>query len=172
MNLETKSFDLKGALDIIKKFCLSKEIKLAVAESVSSGHLQSLFSQESEAGLFYEGGITTYSCTQKKLQLLINPELCNPCNGVSKDISQTMAKNIAKLFDVDLSLSLTGYASPLPEQNIFDLYAYGSICLHQEIIYCEKIRSERSQPEEIREDYAAILIRNCSALLASRLQGR
>lgn len=168
MNIE-ETTGLKEALDIIKRFCLSKKIKLAVAESVSSGQLQSLFSQESEAGLFYEGGLTCYNCVQKNLQLQVNIDLCNPCNGVSREISKIMAKNVAKMFDVELSMSLTGYASPLPEQNIYDLYAYGSIHLFQEIIYCEKIKSERKEPEEIREDYASKLIIKCSELLALQL---
>ena len=153
------------ALDQIKLFCFQHKIKVAVAESVSSGLLQSLFSSEKEAGLFFEGGITTYNCQQKYRHLEIPEEICDPCNGVAAEISQRMALKICNLFDCKLGLSLTGYASPIPEQNIFDLFAFGSIALNGKLIYCEKIRSNKQEPDEIREDYANILIVECSKAL-------
>ena len=112
------------ALDQIKFFCFQHKITVAVAESVSSGLLQSLFSSEEEAGLFFEGGITTYNCQQKYRHLGIPEEICDPCNGVAAEISQRMALKICSLFECKLGLSLTGYASPIPETKYF-----GLICL-------------------------------------------
>ncbi|MEX2594614.1 MAG: CinA family protein [Anditalea sp.] len=160
---------VSSALDIIKQFCSTHKINLAVAESVSSGLLQSLFSSEAEAGLFYHGGLTTYNCQQKARHLEIPQEICDPCNGVAADVSQRMALKICSLFDCTLGLSLTGYASPIPEQNIFELFAFGSIALDGEIIYCEKIKSNKQKPDEIREDYARILVVECSEILKLKL---
>src|SRR5690606_31215548 len=91
--------------------------------------------------------------------------ICDPCNGVAVEISQRMALKICSMFDCKLGLSLTGYASPIPEQNIFDLFAFGSIALNGKLIFSEKIRSNKQDPDEIREDYAKILIVECSKLL-------
>jgi PncC family amidohydrolase len=156
---------VKSALDVIKQFCFRQKITLVVAESVSSGLLQSLFSSEEEAGMFYQGGLTTYNCQQKARHLDIPQEICDPCNGVAAEVAQKMALRVCILFDSTLGLSLTGYASPIPEQNIFDLFAFGSIALDGEIIFTDKIRSEKQQPDEIREDYANILVLECARIL-------
>src|SRR5690554_67260 len=79
------------ALDAIKQFCFDHALTVAVAESVSSGFLQLLFSSEAQAGLFFQGGITTYNCRQKSRHLGIPQEICEPCNGVATEISQRMA---------------------------------------------------------------------------------
>lgn len=157
------------ALDQIKLFCFQHNITVAVAESVSSGLLQSLFSSEKEAGLFFEGGITTYNCQQKYRHLEIPKEICDPCNGVDAEISQRMALKICNFFDCKLGLSLTGYASPIPEQNIFDLFAFGSIALNGKLIYCEKIISNEQEADDIRKDYANILIVECAKILKLQL---
>lgn len=153
------------ALDRIKQFCFGHTLGVAVAESVSAGFLQSLFSSEEEAGLFFEGGMTTYNCRQKQRFLDIPTEICDPCNGVEEEISRRMALKICDLFDCSIGLSLTGYASPIPEQGIFDLYAYGAIAVHGKVIYCEKIISEKDSQDGIRKDYAEILITACAKIL-------
>lgn len=176
MTQENKNFmdlnknKVSTELDIIKQFCTKNNITVAVAESVSSGLLQSLFSSELEAGMFYQGGLTTYNCHQKARHLGIPQEICDPCNGVAADISQRMALKICNLFDCTLGLSLTGYASPVPEQNILDLYAFGSVALDGEIIYCKKIKSDKQEPDEIREDYARILVVECAEILKLKLK--
>lgn len=160
--------EVSQALDRIKQFCFENELGVAVAESVSSGFLQSVFSSEAEAGLFFEGGMTTYNCQQKQRFLDIPFEICDPCNGVDEEISKRMALKICDLFNCSIGLSLTGYASPIPEQGIFELYAYGAIALHGKVIYCDRIISEKENPDEIRKDFANILITACGKILDSR----
>lgn len=162
--------EVNTALDIIKQYCFTNNLAVAVAESVSSGVLQSLFSSEAEAGLFFEGGITTYSCRQKYRHLEIPFEICDPCNGVDEEISRRMALKVCSLFDCKIGLSLTGYASPIPEQNIHDLFAFGSIALDGKVIFCEKIKSNEYHPDKIREDYAKILISECADILNRKPQ--
>lgn len=153
------------ALDDIKQFCFDHDITAAVAESVSSGYLQMLFSSEAQAGLFFEGGITTYNCRQKARHLGIPQEICDPCNGVAMEISQRMALAVCDVFDAKLGLSLTGYASAIPEQPIYDLFAFGTVALNGKIIFCNKLVSTRQNPDEIREDYAKMLILECAKAL-------
>ncbi len=153
------------ALDAIKQFCFAHDLTLAVAESVSSGFLQVLFSSEKEAGLFFEGGITTYSCKQKARHLEIPFDICDPCNGVTLEISQRMALKVCDVFDSKIGLSLTGYASPIPEQHIYELFAFGSVVLNGEVVFSERIISAKQDPDEIREDYAKMLIAECAKVL-------
>ncbi len=156
---------VSAALDAIKQFCFDQDITVAVAESVSSGFLQLLFSTEAQAGLFFEGGITTYNCLQKERHLGIPREICDPCNGVDIGISQRMALTVCDIFDAKLGLSLTGYASPIPEQNIYDLFAFGTVALDGKVIFSDKLVSAQQDPDEIREDYAKILVLECAKAL-------
>lgn len=167
-NAVPSSVEVNAALDYIKNYCFEHKLSIAVAESVSSGVLQSLFSSEEKAGLFFEGGITVYNCKQKHHHLGISQETCRPCNGVSAGIARQMALNVCELFKCRLGLSLTGYASPLPEEDIFDLFAFGSIALDGEIIYCDEIRADKQDPDELRADYAKILISECAKSLAKK----
>jgi PncC family amidohydrolase len=157
--------EVSQALDVIKEFCFAHQLGVAVAESVSAGYLQSFFSSEAKAGLFFEGGMTTYNCQQKQRFLDIPFEICDPCNGVDEEISRRMALKICDLFECSIGLSLTGYASPIPEQGIFDLYAFGAIALHGKVVYCQKIISDKDAADGIRKDYAKILITACAKIL-------
>lgn len=153
------------ALDIIKGFCFDHQLSLAVAESASSGFLQVLFSSEKQAGLFFEGGITTYSCKQKARHLDIPFNICEPCNGVAVEIAQRMALKVCDVFDAKIGLSLTGYASPIPEENIYELFAYGAVALNGKVILAEKLISDKEDADGIREDYAKRLIVACAKAL-------
>lgn len=160
--------EVRAALDFIKQYCMENKLTVAVGESVSSGLLQALFSSEKEAGLFFEGGITTYSCKQKERHFGIPQEICDPCHGVSEEISQRIALKTCDLFACKLALSLTGYASPIPEENVQELFAYGTVVLDGEVRYSGKIESGNNQPEEIRADYANFIVVTCARILRDR----
>src|SRR5690606_37649907 len=157
------------ALDIIKQFCFDHQISVAVAESASSGFLQVLFSSEKQAGLFFEGGITTYSCKQKARHLDIPFDICDPCNGIALEIAQRMALKVCDVFDAKIGLSLTGYASPIPEQNIYDLFAFGSVALNGHVVLTQKLISDKDDPDQIREDYAKMLVVACAKVLNAEI---
>lgn len=157
------------ALNAIKHFCFEHNISVAVAESASSGFLQVLFSSEKEAGVFFEGGITTYSCKQKARHLDIPFDICDPCNGVALEIAERMALKVCDVFDAKIGLSLTGYASPIPEQNIYELFAYGAVALNGRVVVTEKLISDKDDPDEIREDYAKMLIVACAKALKAEI---
>lgn len=158
--------DQQQALEIIRSFCLKKNKTLAVAESVSSGELQRLFGSAEQAGLFFQGGLTVYNCRQKHRHLSISEDACGPCNGVSLEVAREMAEHACSFFDCDLTRSLTGYASPIPELDIYDLHAFGAIFLDGELKYCGRIESKGNGPDEIRTDYAVQLLVRCGEIIA------
>ena len=63
----------KATLDVIKDHMLSKENTIAVAESVTSGLIQSAFASIEDASRFYRGGITAYNMGQKYRHLFVEP---------------------------------------------------------------------------------------------------
>ncbi len=156
------TLELNNALESIKKFCISTEAGIAVAESVTSGLLQNMLGSTEEASRFFEGGITTYNCIQKMDHLLIPYSECSPCKGIALEIANKMAIGICDAFNTNIGLSLTGYASPIPELEIYDLFAYGAIAHNGKIIFSEKLKTIKENPEEIKIDYCIQLLVACS----------
>lgn len=132
----------KEHIAAIKEFMVSNGHTLAVAESVTSGHLQAAISLASEASNFFHGGITAYNLGQKSRHLHVNPIHANSCNCVSETVADEMARHAIALFSSDWSIAITGYASPVPEMGIRDLFAYYAICFRGDVVHRAKAESE------------------------------
>ncbi len=165
MKIELPKEEINHSLQVIKEYCLSREASIAVAESVSTGMLQNIIGSAKGAMLFYEGGITTYNCDQKLEHLKIPYEDCNPYKGISQRIAEKMAVEVCKLFNCEIGLSLTGYAAPVPERDLTDLFAYGAIVLNGEVIFSRKMHSKKSNPEEVKAGYCKEILNACESLL-------
>jgi nicotinamide-nucleotide amidase len=141
-------------LNDIKDFLKAGKQTLSVAESVTSGHLQAAFSAADEASFFFQGGITTYNIGQKARHLKIEPIYAEQCNCISPEVSIQMALQCQKMFSSNYSIGITGYASPLPEKRIFELFAFYAISLDGTIKDSGKIISEKSEPVDVQVDYS------------------
>ncbi|RFM26850.1 CinA family protein [Deminuibacter soli] len=112
----------------IKTYLTNAHQTIAVAESVTSGHLQAAFSQAEGAALFYQGGITVYNLGQKARHLMIEPIEAEACNCVSENVAIQMALQVAHNFTASYGIGITGYAATMPEKGVNELYAYYAIC--------------------------------------------
>ena len=137
---------------ISKHLCKRKE-KLAIAESVTGGDIQSALSVAENAMQFFEGGIVTYTLEQKVRHLNVNREEALRCNCVSGDIAGQMAKGVAALFHTEWGIAITGYASPVPEKGIFNLFAWLGIVYKENAILVEQIIAEDSNEDSVRRHY-------------------
>jgi PncC family amidohydrolase len=106
----------------VGKTLYERQQTVAVAESVTSGQLQTFLSLPDHAMDFFQGGITAYNLGQKTKHLNVDPIHAFACNCVSEKIAETMARNVMTQFNSDWGIGITGYASPVPEKNIEDLY--------------------------------------------------
>ncbi len=143
----------------IKDVLVRDHETLAVAESVTSGDLQSAFSQAREATLFYQGGITTYNLNQKTRLLNIDPVHAMACNCVSEEVARQMAIGVSKMFSTPWSIAITGYASPIPEMSLTDLYAYFALSHHGKIVLSRKIKGLKNDPAKVQLHYTNEVIR-------------
>lgn len=116
-----------------------KGATVAVAESVTSGNLQVIFSLAKNATLFFQGGMTAYNIGQKCRHLMVEPTHAIECNCVPQKVSEQMASGICVLFTSDYGIGITGYASAVSEQNIEQLYAWVAITKGNKIIGSKKI---------------------------------
>jgi nicotinamide-nucleotide amidase len=129
----------KEALDQIRNTLIKNKQTLAVAESVTSGHLQAAFSNATDAACFFQGGITTYNLGQKTRQLRVEPIQAMECNCVSGKIAEQMAREVSRMFLSNYGIAVTGYATPVPEKGIEELFAWLCIVNGDKTILTKRI---------------------------------
>lgn len=112
---------------VIKNLLLQHRRTVAVAESVTAGHVQAALSQAENARQFFQGGLTAYNIGQKVRHLGVEPIHASDCDCVSSLVACQMAEGIARLFTADYGISVTGYAAKVPEKHIDIPFAYYSI---------------------------------------------
>jgi nicotinamide-nucleotide amidase len=144
----------KQNIAIFKRKLVAKKRTVAVAESVTGGHLQAAISSADDASMFFHGGITAYNLGQKARHLKINTIAAEKCNCVSKEVAIEMAFGVVELFSSDMGISITGYATPLPEEDINKIFAWGAIVLNDKLISSFRITSKLDDPLEVQIDYA------------------
>ena len=116
----------KPVLEGIRKKLLKNRITVAVAESVTGGLIQFAFSNMPDASQFFQGGICAYNLGQKYKHLNVDPIHAEEVNSVSGQVAREMALNVARMFNSDLGIGVTGFATLVPESNN-NIYAFFSI---------------------------------------------
>jgi nicotinamide-nucleotide amidase len=102
-------------------------LTLAVAESLTCGHLQAAIGAISGASDFFLGGLTAYTITQKVRHLGVDRAAAEAVNAVSAEIAEQMARGAAAFFGSDLALATTGYAEPAPERGVASPVAFWAL---------------------------------------------
>lgn len=157
-------------INLIKDFLADKEETIAVAESVTAGHLQAAFSAGIEASKYFQGGITAYNGGQKARHLHVDPILCNKVNCVAERIADTMAIEVSKMFLSDYGTGITGYASIVPECEKEGIFAFFSISYKEEIVLTGKITSLKEQPCDVQVDYTNQVVQRFYEYLQSEIR--
>ncbi|MFD5213803.1 CinA family protein [Microbacterium sp. NPDC058345] len=89
----------------------SRGIRVAVAESLTSGTLAGAVGEGESASEWFAGGITAYMTEVKERVLGLRPGT-DPC---SAECAEQLARGARELFDVDLAVSTTGVGGPDPQ---------------------------------------------------------
>lgn len=128
----------KKILDYISECLITNNETISVAESVTSGMLQLAFSQMPNASMFYKGGITAFTLSEKVRLLNVEQREAENCDSVSENIAQTMALNVAKMFESDWSIATTGYCTPV-RNSTYSVFAHYSMAYKGEIILSKRL---------------------------------
>ncbi|GAA4165733.1 hypothetical protein GCM10022217_38170 [Chryseobacterium ginsenosidimutans] len=128
----------KNLLEYISQSLMTTGETISVVESVTSGCLQLAFSQMPNASLFYKGGMTAYTLPEKVRLLNIDKAEAEDCDCVSENIAETMALNVAKLFETDWAIATTGYCTPTRNSS-YKIFAFFSFVYKGEIILTKKL---------------------------------
>ncbi|WP_297820110.1 CinA family protein [Segetibacter sp.] len=145
-------------INAVKDMLVKNEETIAVAESVTAGHLQAAFSAGIDASKYFQGGITTYNLGQKARHLHVDPILCNKVNCVAQKIADTMAIEVANMFSSNYGVGITGYASMVRECEDEGLFAYFSLAYNGKVMVSGKITSPEKHPYQVQVDYAKKVI--------------
>lgn len=148
-------------INYIHDYCLANGLTLAVAESVTAGYLQYMFSKANGAALFFQGGITAYNTGHKVKHLQVEPIHALDCNAVSQQVAIQMAQGVCPLFNCNVGVAITGYATPFPEIGIYDLYAYYAITCKGLVAAAGKLVPAAKEPEAVIEEYAGKIVEAC-----------
>jgi nicotinamide-nucleotide amidase len=100
---------------------------LAVAESLTSGHLQVAIGARSGASDFFLGGLTAYTIDQKVTHLGVDREEADRTNAVSEKVADQMALGVCRLFGSNFGAATTGYAEASPETGIDSPLAFWAL---------------------------------------------
>jgi len=103
-------------------------LTLAVAESLTCGHVQARIGAVSGASEYFLGGLTAYSLEQKVRHLGVNRAHARRVNCVSQRVAVEMAQGAGALFGADLAVATTGYAEPSPVDGIRAPMAWWALC--------------------------------------------
>lgn len=155
------------AVNGIREILIKRKETLSLAESVTSGHLQAAVSLATLATGFFQGGVTTYNLAQKTKILNIEPAHAEACNCVSENVAGEMANGVSKLFQSDWSIAITGYAAPVPELGVNELFAYWAISNKGQVKKVIEIRGEKGDALIVQLAYANHVLRGFLQFLQS-----
>lgn len=101
--------DLAG---ILADLLAERDLRIAVAESLTGGGLAAELSARPGASDYLAGGLVVYSDDAKRDVAGIDPDLLDRHGAVSAETAAALARRAAEIFDAELGLATTGVAGP------------------------------------------------------------
>ena len=98
--------------DIIIKNCTKHNQTLSIAESCTGGLIGDRVTNVNGSSNVFKGGLVAYSNESKVEILGVSKKILDQYGSVSKETALSMSKNVKKLFNSSIGLSVTGIAGP------------------------------------------------------------
>ncbi len=168
-NAEKSLYD-KDDLQQIASFLIKSRSTLSVAESVTSGCLQTAFSLAEGATLFFQGGITVYQGAQKTRILDVEPIYGEENEFVNFSVACQMALGSNKLFLSKYAIAITGFTQPIPDHEFKNPYAYYAIAKDQEIVLKGFVEAKKDDSFSIQESYTKQILKLFRNLLKKSIR--
>jgi len=96
---------------LVKKL-IKKKLKISIAESCTGGLLASSITSISGASKIFNIGLITYSNQAKIKFLKVNKNIIKKYGAVSEECCASMVKNLSKISNAQINVSITGIAGP------------------------------------------------------------
>ena len=98
--------------EIISNLIINKELNLSLAESCTAGFIAKSITDVPGSSKYFLGSIVAYDNRIKENILGVPPRIINQYGAVSRQVSESMAINVSKNFNSDISISCTGISGP------------------------------------------------------------
>ncbi|HSD06661.1 CinA family protein [Flavobacterium sp.] len=101
--------------EIIKKCAKTlaeKKWNIAFAESATAGRMSAEFSLTEQSGQILRGGLTCYEVFVKEQILHVPHSYIEKFTPESKEVTQKLAEQAAKLFNTKVTVAVTGLTTP------------------------------------------------------------
>lgn len=141
-----KGVIMKSVNHIIFNYLKEKKLTIGFCESASAGALTSMFCEQEGVSSVFKGSIIAYQNEIKNKLLGINQETLEKYGAVSYQVAEQMAKNAAKILNVDICISITGNASNNTMENKPACMYYLGIFIidHVEVFQVSLLNKERN----------------------------
>ena len=96
----------------IIKLLKNKKIKISFAESCTGGMLSSAITSVNGSSKVFNLGLVAYSNESKIKVLKVSKKAIRKYGSVSEQVCRSMAQNVGKIANTNMSLSVTGIAGP------------------------------------------------------------
>jgi len=97
--------------NIVNKL-IKKKLSISFAESCTGGLLSSTITSISGSSKIFNFGLVVYSNQSKNNLLKISKKIIKKYGAVSEQVCLKMVKNVYKICNTDISVSITGLAGP------------------------------------------------------------
>ncbi len=97
--------------ELIARTALTRDLRIAVAESLTGGALSQALAAAPDAGTWFAGGVVAYTVETKNrvLGVPVGPVVNAPT-------ARQMAQGVLELLDADVALAVTGVGGPGEEE--------------------------------------------------------
>jgi len=112
---------------------LARGLRVAVAESLTVGRVQTALGRLSGASAYLAGGLTAYESAAKVRLLDVDAAHAAEVNAVSARMAEEMARGAIKLFKCQIGLATTGYAEPDAARCVAEPFAWVAVAYEGDI---------------------------------------
>jgi nicotinamide-nucleotide amidase len=106
------SRELESLEAVVGKLLKERNLKVAVAESCTGGHISNIITNISGSSEYFERGVVSYSNAAKVELLKVNEDTIAEHGAVSLEVARQMAEGVKSISGVDLGLATTGIMGP------------------------------------------------------------
>lgn len=105
-------YDSDSLEKVVGTILFEKHLLLSTAESCTGGTIASIITSVPGCSRYYAGSVVAYSNDIKTKILNIDSQLIINYGAVSREVAESMAAEVRKLFNSDYSIATTGIAGP------------------------------------------------------------
>lgn len=151
-DIETPVYD-QEVLQKIADILIKNKHTLSVAESVTSGSIQTAISLANGATAFFQGGLTAYQGEQKTRILGVEPIHGKDNEFVNFQVACEMAVGSNKFFLSNYAIAITGFAQAIPGHEFKHPYAYYAIAKEDVVLTKGFLESKHIDPWRVQTDF-------------------